>query len=55
MTSSLTSDGTSYAEWRKFESTTGAANFNQGLVCDGIALAERTLAAMLATALDAGS
>ena len=55
MTSSLTSTGTLYSEWLKYEGMVNAANFNQGLVRDGTALAEQTLVAMQADAQDARS
>ena len=35
MTSSLTRDGTPYAEWLKYEGVATAANFSQGLIRDG--------------------
>ena len=55
MRSSLTNDGTTYAASRKYEGVARSANFRQIMIRDGIALAERTLAAMLAYAQDAGS
>ena len=44
MTSSLFGSETPYAGWLKYELVQTSANFTQGLVRDGIALAERTLA-----------